>query len=179
MEISIRKRFRQGEDGWDGYVRFIGLPRLNEVRTRDHINPRLGEIIFLFPPNNDVVSALCSLPAIDGTGEYYYLLAVNLEEEEVPPLPDSAVLVGYDVSDDTNVSSVLNCGPWLGKLLPITERLNGFGLLTLSDAQLAQKLLPEEWGEEEPHANVDIWALYDITGMRSECDLGQNRAGDK
>lgn len=173
MEISITKRFRQGDDAWDGYIRFIGLPRLTEVRTRDHLCPRLGEGVFLYPPENDVLSALCSLPGIDDTSRYYYLLTVNLEEESVPPLPDGAALLGYDVSDSTGVSSVLNCGPWQGKLLPITKRLNDFGLLTLDDAKLAQELLPEEWGEQEDHAFVDIWAMYDITGMRPECSSRQ------
>ena len=171
MEISIRKRFRQGDDAWKGYIRFIGLPQLTEVRTRDHLCPSTEEI-FLYPPENDVLSALCSLPDIDSTG-HYYLLAVNLEKEAAPPLPDNAALLGYDVSDSTDVSSVLNCGPWQGRLLPITKRLNNFGLLTLDDARLAQVLLPEEWGEQQEHAFVDIWALYDITGMRLGCSQEQ------
>lgn len=173
MEISLRECFWQGESTWGSYVSGYGLSPLTKVRTGDAgLNPWVGNPIF-YPPDDDVLSALCSLPSIDSTGQYYYLLAVNLEEEAVPSLPNSALFLGYDVCDDTRTSSILNCGVWLGKLAPIVPRINLFGLLTLSDAQLAQELLPQEWGEDEPHACVDIWALYDITAMRSERSSGQ------
>ena len=128
------------------------------------LNPYIGKPMFLYSPDDDVVSALRSLPEIDRT-RHYYLLAVNLEEEVPSALPDGVTFVGHDVADETRTSSLLNCGPWKGKLLPITKRLNQYGLLSLDDAQLAQQLLPEEWGEEEPHACVDIWALYDVTNL--------------
>ncbi len=104
---------------------------------------------------------MSALPEID-TIQHYYLLAVNLEEDAPPTLPDNAVLLGYDLTDETHTSSVLNCGPWTDKLAPIAQRLNRYGLLTLEDARLAEQLLPQVWGEEEPHAWVDIWALYEI-----------------
>lgn len=172
MEVSIRECFWQGESTWGSYASSFGLSPLTKVRTGDAgLNLRIGNPVLLYPPDDDVLSALCSLPSIDSTGQCFYLLAVNLEEEAVPPLPDKAILLGCDICDDTRTSSILNCRVWAGKLAPIVPRINLFGLLALSDAKLAQELLPEEWGEDEPHACVDIWALYDITGMRPDCSL--------
>lgn len=164
MELSVREFFRRGETAWEGYISWIGLSQLAEVRTGDAaLNPYDGEPVFLYPPADDFLSALCLLPEIDAT-RYYYLLAVNLAEEALPTLSNDALLLGYDLADGT--SSLLNCGPWEGKLAPIAKRVNQYGLLTFDDAQLAQKVLPEEWGEGEPHAFVDIWALYDVLGLR-------------
>jgi hypothetical protein len=60
---------------------------------------------------------------------------------------------------------VLNCGPWTGELAPFTRRLNGYGLLTLDDAVAAKSILPRAW-PGEPHANVTVWALYEIKPAR-------------
>jgi len=56
---------------------------------------------------------------------------------------------------------LLNCGPWKGQLQPFADRQNQFGLLSRSDAEAAQNLLPLVWGENEPHAQVVIWALFE------------------
>ena len=179
MEISLRECVWRGERTWEDYLPLRDLSHLSRIRTADvGLNPYVGEPIFLFPPDDDVLTALCALPGTDSSPRCYYLLAINVEEETTPVLPASAVFLGYDVCN-FGTSSLLNCGQWEGKLLPITERLNDFGLLTLDDAKLAQALLPEEWGEDEPHACVDIWVLYDITGMRSKCSGGQNRVGSE
>jgi len=69
--------------------------------------------------------------------------------------------LGHDLSDETGVSSLHNCGRWEGQLEPLTRRLNDVGLLSLADAELARKLLPLEWGEHDHHAHVTIWALYE------------------
>ena len=37
----------------------------------------------------------------------------------------------------------------------------GHGLLTEEDSRMAQKLLPVEWGDAEPHAHTVVWALYE------------------
>jgi hypothetical protein len=66
------------------------------------------------------------------------------------------------LSDETHTSSLLNCGPWEGKLSPLASRLNCYGLLTYEDAVLAQTLLPTEW-PGDPHGEVTIWALYEVT----------------
>lgn len=172
MELSIRKHFRQDEDGWADYIAWIGLPYLSEVRTQDRaLNPHVAGLPFPYQSREDVVSGLHSLPEIDGT-RHYHLLAVNLEEDEVPALPEGTILLGYDVADETRTSSLLNCGPWRGKLAPLAARLNRYGLLALEDARLAQRLLPEEWGEEEPHACVDIWALYEVAALPPGADAG-------
>jgi hypothetical protein len=40
-------------------------------------------------------------------------------------------------------------------------RVNRYGLLTLDDAVAAKSVLPRAW-PGEPHANVTVWALYEI-----------------
>ncbi len=173
MEISLRECIYRGERTWEDYLPLRDMSHLSRVRSRDvGLNPYVGEPIFLYPPDDDVLTGLCALPGTDSSPRCYYLLAVDVEEERVPELPESVVFLGYDVGN-MGTSSLFNCGSWEGRLLPITERLNDFGLLALSDAKLAQELLPQEWGENEPHAIVDIWALYDITGMRAECSSRQ------
>ncbi len=162
MEISVRKHFHSDEGTWKNYFRWIGLPHLNEVRSIDGaLNPSVGEPTILYPPDDDISPIVTALPEIDTT-QCYYLLAVNLEEDVLPELPSNAILLGYDMTDETRTSSVLNCGPWTDELAPIAQRLNRYGLLTLEDAHLAEQLLPQVWGEEELHAWVDIWALYEI-----------------
>ena len=59
MELSVRELFRQDESAWEGYINWIGLPHLTEVRTGDGaLNPRVGEPVFLYAPDVDIVSAL-------------------------------------------------------------------------------------------------------------------------
>jgi hypothetical protein len=162
MFLGLRRKFRKGDDGWFDYIEFIGLPHLSEVRTIDAGLNR-------YPPNDGytqctletLAQALDELPIPDANDEYC-LLAVDLltESESVARLPDGWKLLGYDLSDKTQTSSLLNCGPWEGQLEPLTHRLNEVGLLSLADAELARKLLPLEWGDHDHHAHVTIWALY-------------------
>ena len=37
--------------------------------------------------------------------------------------------LGYDLSDETWTSSLLNCGRWEGELMKIAQRVNQYGLL--------------------------------------------------
>lgn len=165
MLLSARETFRQGDAAWQGYVGWICLPSLYEVRTLDaSLNP-------FVPPRRDEylqewdAKSLLLLPDIDAQWQYY-LLAVNLTDDSLSSVPASSLLMGYDLSDNTHTSSVLNCGAWIGKLEPLSQRLNGYGLLSLDDAVLADSLLPEVWGEDEEHAYTDIWALYDVSLLR-------------
>jgi len=73
----------------------------------------------------------------------------------------STRVMGYDLSDETWTSSLLNCGRWEGTLAPIAQRVNQYGLLSLEDAKTAQSLLPEAW-HDDPHAMVTIWALFEV-----------------
>lgn len=94
------------------------------------------------------------------TGDHEYYLLGRLLGSESSESIDGFEFLGCDLSDETMTSSVLNCGPWRGKLAPFVERLNAVGLLSVSDARRVQEILPAEWGAHEPHAAVQIWALY-------------------
>jgi hypothetical protein len=103
-------------------------------------------------------------------GREYYLLFTdalgpngNLADPRLKPL-------GFDLSDETWTSSLLNCGRWEGELARISRRTGENGLLSLEDAKAAQALLPEAWNGD-PHSFVTIWALfevipYEVTGSK-------------
>jgi hypothetical protein len=73
---------------------------------------------------------------------------------------DGFDFLGCDLSDETITSSVLTCGPWNGLLRPFVQRLNSYGLLSVSDALEVHTILPVEWGADEPHAAAHVWALF-------------------
>lgn len=91
----------------------------------------------------------------------YYLLLADALNEAIPQNHPRLKLLGYDLSDETRTSSLLNCGRWEGILAPIAQRVNKYGLLNLEDAKIAQSLLPDAWCNE-PHAFVTIWALFEM-----------------
>lgn len=163
MFLSVRTKFRKGDRGWRECIEPLGLHHLSEVRSID-------SLLNYYAPHHGpeectpetLDQALADLPIPD-PNDQYYLLAIDLltESEFVARLPGGWKLLGHDVSDETRTSSLHNCGPWKGRLEPFVHRLNEFGLLSLADAELARKLLPLEWGEQEPHAHVTIWALYE------------------
>ena len=166
MWVSTRERFRANDAGWAKYIAFIGLPQLSEVRSIDAaLNPyveRCGSLdVRSF---SDIPDALATLPR-PAREDAYYLLFLDPEAEAVPPDLSGYRLLGHDLSDETHTSSLLNCGPWTGKLAQFRHRLNEFGLLTLDDAQLAKSLLPEVW-PDNPHADVTIWVLYEVEGVQ-------------
>ncbi len=90
----------------------------------------------------------------------YYLLFMDALAGKLPEHP-RLKLLGYDLTDETWTSSVLNCGHWQGELAPIAQRTGKNGLLSLEDAKLAQALLPKAW-PGDPHGLVTIWALFEI-----------------
>jgi hypothetical protein len=163
--VSTRQRFRHGDPGWDGYVGRIELPHLLEVRTLDAgLNKYVDRCGCVFCDLPEIDSVLDMLPRPTGEREYY-LLGSSLESES-PESFHGFEFLGCDLSDETMTSSVLNCGPWKGRLAPFVKRLNSYGLLSPEDAREAKRLLPLEWGVEEPHAAADIWALYGrVVGM--------------
>ena len=162
MFVSTRKKFRKGDKRWNDYMDSVDLPHLSEVRTIDFVlnsyAPHSGDTQCM---PETLAEAVEELPVPDPSKEYY-MLAVNLTTDPPTDLPSVWKLLGYDLSDESHISTLLNCGPsWEAKLKPLTERLNDVGLLSLPDAKLAQKLLPEVWGQGMDHAHVDIWALYE------------------
>lgn len=159
MFVSIRKKFRKGDLGWDAYIKFIQLFDLPEVRTIDSaLNKYVdGDI----PCTPETLSEMMECLLRPKVPDEYHLLALNLDGCFAKYVPEGWTLLGHDLSDETHTSSLLNCGPWEGWLAPFPKRLNAFGLLSQEDATQAQALLPREWGEQEPHAHVVRWALYE------------------
>jgi hypothetical protein len=162
MWLSTRCRFQQGDTGWADYVRFIGLPSLREVRSLDSaLNKYVADLGSC--PVTSLIEALEMLPRLPRTesNRQFYLLALDAETEKVQTSSSELRLLGHDLSDETHTSSLLNCGPWTGELAAFVPRLNQYGLLTFDDAIRAKALLPAAW-PGDPHANVTVWALYEV-----------------
>lgn len=163
MFVSVRRKIRRGDARWVEYMEAVDRPYLDEVRTIDsYMNPYALHAGDEQCTPETLDQALAELP-VPESKDQYYLLAIDLltEPEYVARLPDGWKLLGHDVSDETQTSSLHNCGRWEGQLEPLIRRLNEFGLLSRGDAELARKLLPMEWGENMDHAHVTIWALYE------------------
>jgi hypothetical protein len=150
---------------WAGYIDFLGLPHLSEVRTIDSwCNPYAeGSGDWVFPSLADALEEAWSgeLLPLPGSSKQYYQLFTDALASEIPSSHPRLTVLGYDLSDETWTSSLLNCGRWLGVLAPIAQRVNQYGLLTLEDAKTAQVLLPEAWCDN-PHAFVTVWALFEV-----------------
>ncbi|HJT79402.1 MAG TPA: hypothetical protein VJ739_19555 [Gemmataceae bacterium] len=173
MWLSTREIRRAGDPEWDDFIRCVGLPHLREVRTIDSwCNPCVD--------GNYPVSTLDELwerlemgllPAPAPGREYYLLFTDALGPNGSIAHPRLRPL-GYDLSDETWTSSLLNCGRWQGVLEPIARRTGANGLLSLADAQLARALLPEAWGGD-PHGFVTVWALFEVTpGEAADAEPG-------
>jgi len=158
--VSTRKTFQRGDASWDAYVKSIELPRLDQVRTVDAgLNECVDDSGNVYCDRSEIRDALGTLP-VPRSAREYYLLGTKVDTESWNETFDSFAFLGCDLSDGTMTSSLLNCGPWNGLLQPFVDRLNSYGLLSVDDAFKAQRLLPVEWGAEEPHAIVDVWAVF-------------------
>lgn len=162
--LSTRVIRRAVDPEWTDYIEFIGLPHLQEIRTIDSwCNPYAeGSGNYLLESLDQVWEFLLDdlLPS-PVMGEQYYLVFTDALSSEIPHNHPRLKLLGYDLSDSTWTSSLLNCGRWSGVLAPIAQRVNQYGLLSLEDAKIAQSLLPEAW-HDNPHAIVTIWALFEV-----------------
>lgn len=161
MFVSTRKKFRQQDEGWAEYIRSVALPALSEVRTIDaalNCYADGGGDIECSPETLDRSVAALPIPKPE---DEYYLLAINHSAAFATFVPRGWKLLGHDLCDETETSSLLNCGLWEGQLKPFTARLNRVGLLSQDDAESARQLLPREWGEGMDHAHVAVWALYE------------------
>ncbi|HVZ70744.1 MAG TPA: hypothetical protein VHJ20_00080 [Polyangia bacterium] len=157
--VSTRQRFQHGDPTWDGYITWIELPQLREVRTLDAgLNKYVDNCGSIYCKLSEIESVLEMLPRPANDHEYY--LVGRLLESEGADSIDGFDFLGCDLSDKTMTSSVVNCGPWKGRIAPFVSRLNSVGLLSVSDARRVQDILPVEWGTDEPHAAAQIWALY-------------------
>jgi hypothetical protein len=161
MFVSTRKRFRKGDKGWAEYINFVGLPALSEIRTIDSALNCYADGAGDIECSPETLSRSAEALPIPKPKDEYYLLAINRNADFAAYIPRGWKLLGHDLSDETQTSSLLNCGPWEGLLRPFTERLNSVGLLCRDDAESAQRLLPQQWGEGMDHAQVAVWALYE------------------
>jgi hypothetical protein len=160
MWLSTRAIRRLGDAEWDDYARFVGLPHLREVRTIDSwCNPCL-EGNFPVYSLDELWERMELLPE-PAPGREYHLMFTDALAPGDPPEHPRLKLLGYDLSDETWTSSLLNCGRWQGMLEPIARRTGENGLLGLEDAKLAQALLPDAWGGD-PHGFVTVWALFEV-----------------
>jgi hypothetical protein len=164
--LSTRMIRDSSDPEWAGYIDFLGLPHLSEVRSIDAwCNPHIaGSGNWQFPSLEAALTEAWSndlLPLPSSEKEYYQLFTDALATE-IPLLHPQLKFLGYDLSDETWTSSLLNCGRWEGSLAAIAQRVNQYGLLTLEDAKTAQALLPEAWNHD-PHACVTIWALFEVS----------------
>lgn len=160
--LSTRVIRRVGEPEWADYINFLGLPHLSEVRSIDSwCNPHAeGSGDYALESLEQVEEVLDLLPH-PIVGKQYYLLFADALKEAIPQNHPRLKLLGYDLSDETWTSSLLNCGRWEGILAPIAQKVNQYGLLNLEDAKTAQVLLPDAWGHDH-HAFVTIWALFEM-----------------
>jgi hypothetical protein len=130
--LSTRIIRRAGEPEWEDYINWIALPHLLEIRTIDSwCNPHAedsGDYLLesLEQAWEFLLDDLLPSPVID---EQYYLLFTDALSLEIGHNHPRLKLLGYDLSDETWTSSLLNCGRWEGVLAPIAQRVNQYGLL--------------------------------------------------
>src|SRR5512144_2357772 len=142
--LSRRSIRRLGDAEWEDHMNFIGLRHLLEIRTIDWWgNPCIDGKLRL-SSLDELWEAVSKLPKRATEREYRLLFTDALGPWGMLQHPRLRLL-GYDLSDQTLTSSVLNCGRWEGVLEPIAKRTRDNGLLELPDAKLAQALLPEAW----------------------------------
>ena len=161
MIVSTRKRFRKGDKGWAEYIRSVDLSVLSEVRSIDSALNRYADGAGDIECSPETLGKSAEALPSPKPNDEYYLLAINRNAGFAAYAPNGWKLLGHDLSDETETSSLLNCGPWEGLLKPFTERLNSVGLLSREDAESAQRLLPQQWGEGMDHAHVAVWTLYE------------------
>lgn len=160
IRLSMRQLFRQGDPDWEGWLNFIGLPQLVEAHSiYSWVNKYAGDegANFILESPDEIEETLGELP-LPQAGKEYYLVYTSLENGFEPALREKYDFLGYDLSDETYTSSLLNCGRWEGELAPIAIRVNKYGLLTLADVTLAKELLAGAWNNDH-HAFVTIWAF--------------------
>lgn len=166
--LSTRQIGRPGNPVWDEYLRFIGLPHLREVRSIDSwCNPCVGgnyPVASLDELWERLDCDLMDLLPVPTPGSEYYLVFTDALGPNGMVQHPRLNLLGYDLSDDTWTSSLLNCSQWVHEpqLEPIARRTRENGLLELEDAKLAQALLPTIW-KGDPHSLVTIWSLFEAT----------------
>jgi hypothetical protein len=159
VEISTREFFKSNSTFWHKYINWIQLTHLSEVRT---IDPGLNTLVSNVDPIEVdiglIEQAIKKLPKPNPENEYYQL-KIKLTKQAVVPNISGFAYLGIDLADETQTSSILNCGAWKKGLFKFIKKLNKFGLLDCDTALHIQEILPDEW-QEDPHSFVDLWAVY-------------------
>ena len=176
MWLSVREIRKVGVPEWDDYIIFIGLQNLTEIRSLDSwCNPLIDDSSYAelfsscnnYSLNNLGLSSIKELESIINqlpkltSSKYYYLLIADSSQQEIDREMPYLKFLGYDLSDETWTSSLLNCGRWEGELMKIAQRVNQYGLLNWEDAILASSKLPRAWNNDH-HSFVTIWELYQV-----------------
>jgi hypothetical protein len=113
--ISTRQRFQYGDPKWEAYITRMKLPHLREVRTLDAaLNKDVDDCGDMYCELSQVKSVLEMLPRPARDREYYLL--GRLQEAVSAAAIHGFAFLGCDLSDESMTSSVLNCGPWMGRL---------------------------------------------------------------
>ena len=163
--LGIKKKFLKDDPGWEDYIKWMKLLYLNEIRSIDpYLNKSYlneGGIGMYLLEKHQIEGALEIIPK-DFPTSFYLMFAVPLSKNFLFDLPFEIKLLGCDLSDETHTYSLLNCGLLEGELQPFSKRLNKFGLLNEEDAKEFQKLLLKIWSKNDPHANTNIWVLYEV-----------------
>lgn len=126
MFVSTRKPFSPTDPDWESYKEFIKLPIPDELFTIDsYLNSYIDDCgSYWIDDLSQLDSVLDLLPRADPETNQYYQLAINVSKEATPTLNSTMMQLGYDISDATCTSSLLNCGPWQGVLADIAGRIN-------------------------------------------------------
>ena len=159
MWLSTRQYLRKGDTEWDSFTDFIGLSHLSEVRSIDSSWNRCTDGNYPIDSMESLWGKLESMHPAKTDREYHLLFVDSAHHSAFTH--SRLTFLGYDLSDDTWTSSLLNCGRWQGQLAPLAAGSRSNGLLEFPAAKTAQAVLPAEW-HDDPHSFVTVWALYEV-----------------
>ncbi len=167
MHLSTRLKFREGQNTWQEFVSHSGLDYVKEVRSAD---PHINDYVFVDGSAcpyectaTNLFEVLSKLPRI-GSPDHYYQLGINLRSENIPKLPPSASLLGFDVLNDDMDSLTLALGILPTYLPDYLTKANSFALFSRSDAEEIVAELPPLLPElpKDPENIYSVWAVYEI-----------------
>lgn len=162
--VGLRRPHDVTDPMWSGYLADLDLVGRHDVCSIDGWVCPYGRR----EPGDAAFATLAEveryLPHVDiGGDDEYALVFVDADVATLPVDHPALRLVGYDLSDETHTSSLLNCGPWheqgLGEL---AVRRNERGLLDRADAYAARDLLPIAFFDDY-HGWCTVWALFEAT----------------
>ncbi len=107
MWMSTRAIRRSGDTDWDDFFRYKGMPHVREVRSIDSwLNPCVeGHYV---AGSLDIMWEMLDLLLKPPRAGEYHLMFMDALAGDLPEHP-RLKLLGYDLSDETWTSSLLNC----------------------------------------------------------------------